>query len=132
MERKIRQQSFTLQDFLEQMQQVRSMGPLKDLLGMIPGLGKQMKNIDSELDEKELKRVEAIIQSMTPFERNNPSVINGSRKKRIAAGSGNKVQDVNRLLKHFEESRKMMKQFADLSGKKGKKSIMPPFNFPFN
>ncbi|MDR1616318.1 MAG: signal recognition particle protein, partial [Syntrophomonadaceae bacterium] len=132
MERKIRQQSFTLQDFLEQMQQVKSMGPLKDLLGMIPGLGKQMKDMDAELDERELKRTEAIIQSMTPGERNNPSLINGSRKKRIAAGSGSKVQDVNRLLKQFEESKKMMKQLTGLSGKKGKKGLMPPFNFPFN
>ncbi|HWP96505.1 MAG TPA: signal recognition particle protein [Syntrophomonadaceae bacterium] len=132
MERKIRQQEFTLQDFLEQMQQVRSMGPLEELLGMIPGLGKQMKAMKGEFDEKELGRVEAIIQAMTNDERNNPSLINGSRKKRIARGSGNKVQDVNRLLKQFEESRKLMKQFADMGNKKGKRGGMPGLKFPFS
>jgi signal recognition particle subunit SRP54 len=108
MERKIRQQEFTLEDFLQQMQQMRSMGPLEDLLGMIPGMGKQMKDIKGQVDEKELARVEAIIQSMTPSERRDPSIINGSRKKRIARGSGTRVQEVNRLLKQFEESRKLM------------------------
>jgi signal recognition particle subunit SRP54 len=130
MERKIRQQEFTLEDFLQQMQQMRSMGPLEDLLGMIPGMGKQMKDIKGQVDEKELARVEAIIQSMTPSERRDPSIINGSRKKRIARGSGTRVQDVNRLLKQFEESRKLMKQFADLGSKKGRRG-MPPIKFPF-
>lgn len=129
MERKIRQQEFTLEDFLEQMQQVRSMGPLQDLLGMIPGMGKQLKGMQGEFDEKEIIWVEAIIQSMTREERRNPSLINGSRKKRIAKGSGTRVQDVNRLLKQFEESRKLMKQFADMGHKKGKKGA--PFKFPF-
>ncbi len=135
MEKKIRQQEFTLQDFLEQMQQVRAMGPIQELLGMIPGLGKQAKAMQDEFDEKDIKRIEAIIQSMTFAERRNPSIINGSRKKRIAFGSGSKVQDVNRLLKQFEESRKLMKQFADMGGKKskGKKGkMLPPFKFPFN
>jgi signal recognition particle subunit SRP54 len=130
MERKIRQQEFTLEDFLQQMQQMRSMGPLEDLLGMIPGMGKQMKDIKGQVDEKELARVEAIIQSMTPSERRDPSIINGSRKKRIARGSGTRVQEVNRLLKQFEESRKLMKQFADLGSKKGRRG-MPPIKFPF-
>jgi signal recognition particle subunit SRP54 len=130
MERKIRQQEFTLEDFLEQMQQVRKMGPLEDLLGMIPGLGKQLKGMNAQIDEKEMVWVEAIIQSMTPDERRNPVIINGSRKKRIARGSGTRVQDVNRLLKQFDESRKMMKQLADLGQKKGKRG-MPPIKFPF-
>ncbi|MEQ8174933.1 MAG: signal recognition particle protein [Syntrophomonadaceae bacterium] len=132
MERKIRQQEFTLQDFLDQMQQVRNMGPLEDLLGMIPGIGKQIKAAKGDFDEKEIGRLEAIIKSMTAQERANPSIINGSRKKRIARGSGNRVQDVNRLLKQFEESRKLMKQFADMGGKKGKRGGFPPIKFPFN
>lgn len=131
MEKKIRQQEFTLEDFLEQMQQVRSMGPLEDLLGMIPGMGKQLKSMQGQVDEKDLLRVEAIVKSMTTAERRNPVIINGSRKKRIAKGSGNKVQDVNRLLKQFEESRKLMKQFSDIGGKKGKRGIVPNIKFPF-
>ncbi|NLW45070.1 MAG: signal recognition particle protein [Syntrophomonadaceae bacterium] len=119
LERKIRQQEFTLSDFLEQLQQVKSMGPLDQLLGMIPGLNKQLKGMKPEFDEKEIAKVEAIIRSMTPQERNDPSILNGSRKKRIARGSGTRVQDVNRLLKQFEESRRMMKQITDLSAKKG-------------
>lgn len=130
MERKIRSQEFTLEDFMEQMQQVKSMGPLEDLLGMIPGVGKQLKGMQGEIDEKELLHVEAIIQSMTVAERRDPSILNGSRKKRIARGSGTRVQDVNRLLKQFEETRKMMKQFTDMTGKKGKKG-MPSMKFPF-
>jgi len=131
MERKIRKQEFTLEDFLEQMQQVKSMGPLKDLLGMIPGMGKQMKGMEAEIDEKELAHIEAIIKSMTMDERRNPALINGSRKKRIAKGSGTKVQEVNRLLKQFEESRKLMKQFADMGGKKGKRGGLAGMKFPF-
>jgi len=131
MERKIRQQEFTLEDFLDQMQQVRSMGPLEDLLGMIPGMGKQLKGAKPDIDERELGHVEAIIKSMTRDERRNPALINGSRKKRIARGSGTKVQEVNRLLKQFEESRKLMKQFADMGSRKGKKGGMPPIKFPF-
>lgn len=130
MERKIRSQEFTLEDFLEQMQQVKSMGPLEDLLGMIPGMGKQLKGMKGELDEKELLHIEAIIQSMTVAERRDPSILNGSRKKRIARGSGTRVQEVNRLLKQFDETRKMMKQFADMTSKKGKKG-MPSMKFPF-
>lgn len=130
MERKIRQQEFTLEDFLQQMQQVKSMGPLEDLLGMIPGMGKQMKAMKGEINEKEIGHVEAIIKSMTMEERRNPAILNGSRKKRIARGSGTKVQEVNRLLKQFEDSRKLMKQFADMGGKKGKRG-MPNIKLPF-
>jgi signal recognition particle subunit SRP54 len=131
MERKIRQQEFTLEDFLQQMQQVRKMGPLEDLLGMIPGMGKQLKGMKGEIDEKELGHLEAIIRSMTPEERRNPQIMNGSRKKRVARGSGSKVQEVNRLLKQFEDSRKLMKQFADMGGKKGKRPGMPNLRMPF-
>ncbi|NLB51927.1 MAG: signal recognition particle protein [Syntrophomonadaceae bacterium] len=130
MERKIRSQEFTLEDFMEQMQQVRSMGPIKDLLGMIPGINKQLKGIQGEIDEKELLHIEAIIKSMTVNERRDPTILNGSRKKRIARGSGTRVQEVNRLLKQFEESRKLMKQISDMSAKKGKKGL-PPMKFPF-
>lgn len=130
MERKIRQQEFTLEDFKEQMQQVKSMGPLEELLGMIPGMGKQLKNMQVNVDEKEIAHIEAIISSMTPQERRNPEILNGSRKKRIARGSGTRVQDVNRLVKQFEESRKLMKQFSEM-GKKAKKGGLSPFKFPF-
>lgn len=123
MERKLRQNEFTLEDFLDQLNQMKSLGPLEDLLGMLPGMGqaKQLKNM--QVDEKELKRVEAVIQAMTKEERRKPEIINGSRKKRIAQGSGTRVQDVNKVLKQFAEARKMMKQLGDLapSGKKGKK-----------
>lgn len=130
MERKIRQQEFTLEDFKEQMEQVKSMGPLDELLGMIPGMGKQLKNMQVNVDEREIAHIEAIISSMTLRERRNPEILNGSRKKRIARGSGTRVQDVNRLVKQFEESRKLMKQFSDM-GKKAKKGGTPPFKFPF-
>ena len=131
MEMKIRKQEFTLEDFMEQMQQVKKMGPLQDLLGMIPGMGKQLKGMETQIDEKQLSNVEAIIQSMTPQERRNPALLNGSRKKRIALGCGAKVQDVNRLLKQFDESRKLMKQFTDAGGKKGKRGGMAGMKFPF-
>lgn len=125
LEKKIRQKEFTLEDFLEQLQQVRAMGPLDQLLSMIPGLGKQLKGIKPEFDEKEIKHIEAIIRSMTPEERQDPSILNGSRKKRIARGSGTRVQDVNRLVKQFEESRRIMKQFSELGSKKGFKGKLP-------
>lgn len=97
------------------------------MLSMIPGMGKQMKGLQGNLDEKEILKVEAIVRSMTPAERRDPAILNGSRKKRIAKGSGTRVQDVNRLLKQFEESRKLMKQFADMSSRKGRKGVLPPF-----
>lgn len=128
MERKIRHQEFTLEDFMEQLQQVKKMGPLEDLLGMIPGMGKQLKGMQGDVDEKEFVKIEAIINSMTLEERRNTDLINGSRKKRIARGSGTRVQDINRLIKQFEDSRKLMKQFADVS-RKGKKGV--PFKMPF-
>ena len=125
MEENLRKNRFTLEDFLEQTQQIRKMGDMKEMLSMIPGLGKQIKNM--EIDEKQFTVAESIIQSMTPAERNNPSVINSSRKKRIAAGCGRQVQDVNRLLRQFEQMQQMMKRLNNLNnngggkGKKGKK-----------
>ncbi len=125
LQKKMRENDFTLEDFLSQMQQVKKMGPLKDLIGMIPGMS-QMNIPDKDLDPKVLNHVEAIIQSMTIEERRNPSILNGPRKKRIAQGSGRNIAEVNRLLKQFEEMKKMMKQLGDLQkGKKGK------FKLPF-
>jgi signal recognition particle subunit SRP54 len=109
LERKIRKQEFTLEDFLVQMRQVRKMGPLQNVLGMMPGMGKAMKQMrQADMDEGELDRVEAIILSMTPAERANPDLIKGSRRKRIARGSGTTVQAVNQLVKQFGQMRKMM------------------------
>ena len=116
LQRKIRSQEYSLQDFMEQMEQVKSMGSLEQIIGMIPGLGnmKQLKNIKGSIDEKEMAHMKAIIQSMTQKERTEPKIIKDSRKKRIAKGSGVKVSEVNRLLKQFEESKKMMKQFSGM------------------
>lgn len=125
LEKKLRTQEMTLDDFLDQMSQVKKMGPIKDLLGMIPGMN-QINLKDVEVDEKAMDHIEAIIRSMTKEERQNPSIINGSRKKRISAGCGRSIQEINRLLKQFEEMKKMMKQMTDLTkGKKGK------FKMPF-
>ncbi len=108
MERKIRKQTFTFQDFIDQMQQVRKMGSLKDLVAMIPGLGRQVK--DMQFDDREFASIEAMILSMTPEEREDPEILNGTRRRRIAQGSGNSVQDVNQLIKQFNEAKRMMKQ----------------------
>jgi signal recognition particle subunit SRP54 len=113
LERKIRKQQFTLEDFLTQMRQVRRMGPLSNVLGMMPGMGKAMKQLrDVNTDEGELDRLEAIILSMTPAERARPEIIDGSRRKRIAQGSGTTVQAVNQLVKQFGQMKKMMAQLA--------------------
>jgi signal recognition particle subunit SRP54 len=109
MEEKLRSNKFTLQDFYENLVQMKSMGSMQELLAQMPGMG-NMKNL--QVDEKQLAHTEAIILSMTPKERENPSIIGSSRKKRIAAGAGLKVEDVNRLLKSFEQMQKMMKQFS--------------------
>ncbi len=123
LERKMREQSFTLEDFLDQFQQIRKMGSLRDLLGMLPGMG-NLKDVD--IDESQLGRTEAIIRSMTPGERKNPNILNASRRKRIAAGSGTTVQDVNRLIRQFEQSKEMMKKVTG-GGKKGKRRMRMPF-----
>ncbi len=108
--KKIKKQSFTLEDFHDQLQQIKQMGPIDQLAGMIPGMGKKMGGM--QVDESALKRVEVIIQSMTVEERQKPQIINGSRRKRIARGSGTSVQDINRLLKQFQMMQKMMKQMS--------------------
>ncbi len=115
LQRKIKSSQFDLEDFLDQLQKIKKMGSIKDLLGMIPGLGKQMKDLDVEEDA--FKHIEAIIRSMTPAERANPALLNGSRRRRIALGSGVKVQDVNQLLKQFEDMKKMMKTVTKMMGK---------------
>ena len=131
MEAKIRNASFTFEDFLDQLEQMKKMGDIQDIISMMPGnIGKQLKNI--QVDEKEFSRMEAIIQSMTKEERIKPDMINASRKRRIAQGSGTQVQDVNRLLKKFAETQKMMKMASNQAaamGKKGKKKGM--FKLPF-
>ncbi|ASK63514.1 signal recognition particle protein [Virgibacillus phasianinus] len=126
LEEKMRTMSFTFDDFLEQMGQVKNMGPLDDLMAMIPGAGKMKGLKNAQLDEKQLAHVEAIIQSMTKKERQEPSIMNASRKKRIASGSGTSVSQVNRLLKQFDEMKKMMKQMTNMQkGKKGKGMKFP-------
>ncbi len=110
LEKKLRKGEFTLEDFLTQIKMMRRMGPLSSLLGMIPGVGKQLKG--AQIDDSAINRIEAIILSMTPQERRDPKIINGSRKRRIAAGSGTTIQEVGRLLNQFEQMRKMMKQLS--------------------
>ncbi|WP_099224329.1 signal recognition particle protein [Listeria costaricensis] len=130
MEKKIKENSMTLDDFLEQLQQVKQMGPLDELLKMLPGAGK-MKGLDNlQVDDKQLGHIEAIIKSMTKTEKDNPDIINASRRKRIARGSGRPIQEVNRLLKQFNEMKKMMKQMSGgMGGGKKKKGRNPFGNF---
>lgn len=116
LQKKIAKNQFGFDDFLNQIQQVKKMGSMKDLVGMIPGAGKALKNVD--LDDDAFKGIEAIIHSMTPMERTQPSIINGSRKKRIAKGSGTSVQQVNQLLKQFDQMSKMMKMMQGGGGRK--------------
>jgi len=128
LEKKLRKNEFDLEDFLSQIQQLKKMGPLKNILGMIPGMN-QMNICDIDVNDKSMGGIEAIIRSMTPKERRDPDILNASRKRRIAAGSGRTVQEINQLLKNFDNMKKMMKQFTDGpkfgKGKKGK------FNLPF-
>jgi signal recognition particle subunit SRP54 len=124
MERKMRTADFTFDDFLDQMEQVRKMGPLDQLLDMMPGMNKLKGNPNFKIDEKQIARTEAIAKSMTKVEKRKPDIINYSRRKRIAAGSGTTVADVNRLLKQFEDMKKMMKQFSGMMGPKGPKGGM--------
>ena len=118
LEKKFRENSFTFEDYLVQMDKLKSMGNINDILGMIPGLSGKLKG--ATVDEKEMERNKAIIQSMTAKERQNPDIIKGSQKKRIAEGSGTQIQDVNRLLKSFEQSKNMMKQLKNGGMKKFK------------
>jgi signal recognition particle subunit SRP54 len=109
---KLRRNTFTLDDFLEQMQQIKKMGPVSQILEMLPGMGGLAKEAQSAVDRGEMKRLEAIIQSMTLQERRDPGVLNASRRRRIAKGSGTTLPDVNRLVKQFGEMQKLMKQFG--------------------
>lgn len=129
MERKFRENKFDMNDYLEQLQQMRKMGPLDQLIGMIPGLGNAKLLKNAKIDEKELSRTEAILRSMTKEERSDPSILNGSRRRRIAAGSGTSVQEVNRLINQFNDMKRMLRALsgADEHGKRRKG--MP--NFPF-
>ena len=127
MAKKMMKDGLDLNDFLSQMQQIRKLGSFKDILGMIPGMSKMKELKDVDLDGKDIKKIEAIIRSMTMAERTKPSLIDGSRRKRIAAGSGTQVQDVNQLLKRFEETNKMMKQFTGMNKGKKKGGMKFPF-----
>lgn len=128
LEKKIRKDSFTLEDFKEQLQQIRKIGSLESILGMIPGLGKKIKSIGGiDFDEKKLVRIEAIINSMTPKERANYTIIDGSRRLRIARGSGTTVHEVNQLLKQYAQVRKMMKQLSKMDKKGFAKGRIPFF-----
>ena len=127
MEERLRQNKFTLTDFYDQLTQLKSMGNLQDLMGMIPGMGNVK---DLQVDEKALSRVEAIIQSMTPQERENPGILGSSRKKRIAAGSGTRVEDVNKLLKQFQSMQQMVRQFTGKGAGKKLKKLQKRGGFP--
>lgn len=123
MEMKMRNASFTFDDFLEQMQQVKQMGPIDQILEMIPGMNKLKQAQNMKVDDRQMARIEAIVYSMTSEERQDPDLINHSRRKRIAAGSGTQLADVNRLIKQFDEMRRVMKQFSDMMGPKGPKMM---------
>ncbi len=112
LERKIRQATFNLEDFLEQIQSVKKIGSFSQILEMVPGLGKGSRNLPTEFDEEQMKRVEAIIRSMTPEERRRPEILNGSRRRRIARGSGTTPQDINRLMNQFKQTQRLMRQFS--------------------
>ncbi|MFT6411872.1 MAG: signal recognition particle subunit SRP54, partial [Flavobacteriales bacterium] len=113
LQKKIQKNQFDFEDFLDQLNQIKKMGNVKDLLGMIPGMGKALKNV--EIEDDAFKHIEAIIHSMTPQERKNPTLIDGNRRKRIAAGSGTNVNEVNKLMKQFDETRKMMRMMTNKS-----------------
>ena len=129
MEQKFRKNSFGFDDYLESMNQMKNMGGLSSVLNMIPGMGSQIKDIDSMVDEKDMARKEAMILSMTPRERSHPEILNPSRKARIAKGAGVDMAEVNRLVKQFEQAKKMMKQMPGLMGGKGGKR--GKFKLPF-
>ncbi|KQX69274.1 MULTISPECIES: signal recognition particle protein [unclassified Paenibacillus] len=134
MERKMRNAEFTFEDFLDQMEQVKKMGPLDQILEMLPGANKIKGMKDMKVDDKQMARVEAIVKSMTTEEKRKPELLNANRRKRIAQGSGNSVQEVNRFIKQFDDMRKMMKQFSGMMGPKGAKGMKKlgkGFKFPF-
>ena len=129
LERKLKENRFDLNDLLMQMEEMKKMGSIKDLLGMIPGVGKKIK--DADIDERAMDKTKAIILSMTPKEREKPEIINPSRKRRIAAGCGMQVEDVNRLLSQYKQMQKMLKQLGGNKGgsKKKMRRMMPPGGF---
>jgi signal recognition particle subunit SRP54 len=131
LEQKLRTASFTLDDFLEQLGQVRNLGPLDELLKMMPGANKIKGLNNIQVDEKQIGHVEAIIRSMTIEEKNHPEIMNANRKKRIAKGSGRTVPEVNRLLKQFDDMKKMMKQMTGMQQKGKKKGGFGGMKFPF-
>ncbi len=139
MEKKMRNAEFTFEDFLDQMEQMKKMGPLDQLMDMIPGMSKAKGMKDLKVDEKQMGRIEAIIKSMTAEEKRKPEILNASRRRRIAAGSGTNISEVNRLIKQFEDMRKMMKQFSSMMGSGGPKGMKAlkgklgkgGFKFPF-
>jgi len=131
--KKLETESFDFNDMLEQFKQIRKMGSLKQIMSMLPGMEKQIRDV--EIDDRQIDRTMAIILSMTEAERKKPSLLNASRKRRIAAGCGMKVEDVNRLVKQFEQMRMVMKQFGGKGGKKRRRmpfnpKMMPPGGFP--
>jgi signal recognition particle subunit SRP54 len=121
LQKKIAKNQFDFNDFIAQIQQIKKMGNLKDLASMIPGVGKQIKDLD--IDDDAFKGIEAIIHSMTPAERSNPEILNGSRRARIAKGSGTNVQEVNKLIKQFDETRKMMRMMTSGGGKQAMRNM---------
>jgi signal recognition particle subunit SRP54 len=131
LEQKFRTQTFTLDDFLDQLQQVKKMGPLDEILKMMPGMNKIKGLENAQVDESQMGRVEAVIRSMTIAERTTPEIINANRRKRIAKGSGTSIQEVNRLLKQFEDMKKMVKQMTNMQQKGKKKMKMPGFDSLF-
>ena len=131
MEQRVRKAQFTFDDYISSMEQMRKMGGIGSILGMMPGLGSKSRELEDMIDEKDLARKEAIIHSMTPAERANPDLLNPSRKQRIAKGSGMDIAEVNRFIKQFEQTRKMMKQLPGMmKGRRGRKAF-GGFNFPF-
>lgn len=128
LEQKIKKATFGFDDYLEQMHQIQNMGGISSVLSMLPGVGSQIKDIEAAVDDKAMKRIEAMILSMTPKERANPDILNPSRKRRIANGAGVDISEVNKLVKQFEQGRKMMKQMPGLMGGKGKRGR---FRMPF-
>ncbi|MDR1913109.1 MAG: signal recognition particle protein [Clostridiales bacterium] len=131
MEKRLRSNDFDLDDFLNQLRQIKKMGSLKSILNMIPGLGQQVKIKDLDVDDSVVNHTEAIISSMTPKERRNPTILNNSRKRRVAKGSGRSVQEVNKLLKQFEDMKRMLRDIGGMGGKSAKGRGGGKFNVPF-
>ena len=132
MEKKLRKAQFDFDDYLDSMEQMKKMGGLSSVLNMLPGMGaRKMKELEGMVDEKDMARKEAIIKSMTPKERANPELLNISRKQRIAKGAGVDIGEVNRFVKQFDQTRKMMKQMPGMMGKAGKFGKRGGFKLPF-